>query len=129
MPRQQENLQRDRQLDQDVHPTSSSNSARSTTRRPRQDTLLTLNMAPLRVLRADVITLLHGNRADKIALLRARRAFIYAHCREKGAEVYALPPLEETLLRGFHYPSTGLRDRPCYPHAPYTISDEKTLHK
>ena len=90
MPRQQENLQRARQVDQDVHPTSSSSSARSTTRHPHQDTLLTLNMAPLRALRADVITLLHGNRADKIALLRARRAFIYAHCREKGAELYAL---------------------------------------
>ena len=91
MPQQREALQRARQLDQDVHPTSSSPSARRTTRRPRQDKFLPSIMTPLRVLGADVITLHHGDRADKIALLRGRRAFIYAHCREKGAEIYALP--------------------------------------
>ena len=91
MPQQREALQRARQLDQDVHPTGSSNSARKTTRRPHQDEFLPSIMAPLRVLGADVITFLHGNRADKIALLRERRASIYAYCRKKGAEVYALP--------------------------------------
>ena len=89
MPQQREALQRAR--DQDVHPTGSSPSARKTTRRPRQNAFLPLIMARLRVLGADGITLLYGNRADKIALLRERRASIYAYCRRKEGEVYALP--------------------------------------
>ncbi|KAK0511097.1 hypothetical protein JMJ35_006649 [Cladonia borealis] len=77
MPRQQEKVQRARQLDQDVYPTNLG--------------FLHLIVAYLRSFGTDIITLLHGNRADNIALLRTRRAQFYAHCRHKGAEVYALP--------------------------------------
>ena len=77
MPRQQEKVQRARQLDQDVYPTNLG--------------FLHLIVAYLRSFGTDIITLLHGNRADNIALLRTRRAQFYAHCRHKGAEFYALP--------------------------------------
>ena len=48
MPRQQENLQRARQLDQNVHPTDSSNPARRITRPPRQPALFPSLMAFIR---------------------------------------------------------------------------------
>ncbi len=85
MPQKREDqvVQRARQLGQDVHPTDAT---QSSTRRPRQ-----ARTPFLHALRDDVMILLSGRRADITALLRARLADFHAHCRFKGAEVYALP--------------------------------------
>ena len=77
MPRQQEKVQRARQLDQDDYPANLG--------------VFHSIIAYLRSFGTDIITLLHGDRADKIALFRTRRAQFYAHCRLLGAEMYVIP--------------------------------------
>lgn len=90
MPRQRENLQRAHQLDQDVHPTGSSNSTRNSARRPRQ-----IDEPFFRKLRTDVTALLRAIQADVMTLLRGRPSEITALVRQRLADLYALPLWEK----------------------------------